>query len=307
MLRGIRYGAWLSIAIIVTFFPIAEGTAQATKDTIPGVHCGCTAWTIGGIGAGMAGSIVLLDRAWYAGYDRAPLHSFNDGSEWAQMDKAGHAFSAYTLGSWGHQLLDRCDPGNAKALWVGVGSGLAFLTAVELLDGTSAAWGFSWWDMVANVSGSALYLGQELAWGEQRVRMKLSAHHTSYAAMRPDLLGEGAIERYLKDYNGQTIWLSANLKAFSRSAGLPSWLNVAVGYGADGMVTASPPAGPDAFGADLIRQRRYFLAPDMDLTRIPTRSKALRTVLFVLNSIKLPTPALELNSSGQLQGHWLYF
>lgn len=255
----------------------------------------------------MTGAIVLLDQAWYSGYERAPLHTFNDGDEWLQMDKAGHFFSAYTLGAWGHGLLDRCDPGSSKALWLGAGSGLAFLTAVELLDGTSAAWGFSWWDMAANVSGSALYVGQELAWGEQRMRLKISARHTSYAAMRPELLGEGAIERYLKDYNGLTIWLSANMKAFVPSDGLPAWLNVAVGYSAEGMITASPPSGPDAFGGDLLRQRRYFLAPDIDLTRIPTRSKALRTVLFVLNSIKVPTPALELNGSGQLKGHWIYF
>jgi uncharacterized protein YfiM (DUF2279 family) len=264
-------------------------------------------WTGAGIGASMAGSIVLLDQAWYAGYDRAPLHSFNDGDEWLQMDKAGHLFSAYTLGAWGHKLLDRCDPESRKALWWGTGSGLAFLTAVELLDGTSAAWGFSWWDMAANVSGSALYLGQELGWGEQRIRLKLSARHTSYAAMRPELLGEGDVERILKDYNGLSLWMSANLESFAGKEGLPPWLNVAVGYSAEGMITASTPAGADAFGGDLLRQRRYFLAPDIDLSRIKTRSKALRTVFFVLNSIKIPTPALELNGSGQLKGHWIYF
>jgi len=265
------------------------------------------AWTGGGIGAGMTGAIVLLDQAWYSGYERSPLHTFNDGDEWLQMDKAGHFFSAYTLGAWGHGLLDRCGPESRKALWWGTGSGLAFLTAVEILDGTSAAWGFSWWDMAANVSGSALYLGQELGWGEQRIRLKLSARHTPYAAMRPELLGEGPVERILKDYNGLTLWISANPASFARTEGPFSWLNVAAGYSAEGMITASKPAGADAFGGGLLWQRRYFLAPDIDLTRIKTRSKALRTVFFVLNSIKIPTPALELNGAGQLKGHWIYF
>ena len=267
----------------------------------------CMRCTVGGIATGMAGTILLLDRAWYADHLRSPLHIFNDGAEWLQMDKAGHAFSAYTLGAWGHQLMDRCGPGDRKALWYGSATGLVFLTAVELLDGTSDAWGFSWWDMAANVSGFGLYTGQELAWGEQRLRLKLSARHTDYAAMRPGLLGESSVERYLKDYNGQTIWLSANMYSFTPNSKLPKWLNLALGYGADGMVTAFPPEGPEAIGADLVRQRRLFLAPDIDLTRIPTKSKALRTVLFVLNSIKIPTPALEMNGSGRIKGHWLYF
>lgn len=307
MLRGIGREMWMLLLAVTSSISTAQDTALVHSDPVPVACRGCMSLTSVGIGAVLTGTIVLLDQAWYADYERAPLHGFNDGDEWLQMDKAGHAFSAYTLGAWGHALLDRCDPGSRKALLWGTGSGLAFLSAVEVLDGTSAAWGFSWWDMAANVSGSALYLGQELAWSEQRIRMKLSARHTKYAAMRPDLLGEGAIERYLKDYNGQTIWLSANLSAFSRSERLPKWLNVAAGYGAEGMITASTPSGPDAFGGEMNRQRRFFLAPDIDLTRIPTRSKALRTVLFVLNSIKIPSPALEMDGSGSLRGHWLYF
>jgi len=259
------------------------------------------------LGVGMGGALVLLDQAWYADYERSRLQSFNDGNEWQQMDKAGHIFSAYTLSSWGHALFQRCDPPGRKALWLGSGLGLAFMTGVELLDGTSAAWGFSWWDMAANVTGSGLYVGQELAWGEQRIRVKLSARQTDYAAMRPELLGEGAIERYLKDYNGQTSWLSTNLRSFAQGSSLPAWLNVAVGYSAVGMITAEPPSSSEELGGDLQRMRRFFLSPDIDLTRIKTRSKTLRTLLFVLNSIKIPAPTLEVTGTGKIQGHWLYF
>ena len=302
--------SWLHLfgCLLGLFAAIAPAQANGGPDsTTSEADTRCMRFTAGGIAAGMTGTILLLDQAWYADHERAPLHTFNDGAEWLQMDKAGHLFSSYTLGSWGHQLLDRCDPGSRKALWYGSATGLVFLTAVEVLDGTSEAWGFSWWDMAANVSGYGLYTGQELAWGEQRLRLKLSARQTDYAAMRPALLGESAVERYLKDYNGHTLWLSANMHSFMPDSKLPTWLNLALGYGADGMITAFEPEGPEALGGDLIRQRRFFLAPDIDLTRIPTKSKALRTVLFVLNSIKIPTPALELNGSGRIQGHWLYF
>jgi hypothetical protein len=252
----------------------------------------------------MAGTLVALDQAWYSGYARGGLHAFNDGHEWLGMDKAGHMFSAYTLGAWGHRVLQGCGGREGLARWAGGGLGLIFLSGVEVLDGTSVRWGFSWWDMAANTAGAGLYLGQDMAWGEQRMVLKLSAHHTDLAAQRPDLLGTTPVERYLKDYNGQTIWLSLNLRAFMPESRLPCWLNVAVGHGATGMVTAGPPP-PGAPWADA-RHRRLFLAPDVDLTRIRVRSPALRTALFVLNSIKVPAPALEY-ANGRFQGHWAYF
>lgn len=256
---------------------------------------------------GALASMVVLDQAWYADHERAPLHAFNDGREWLGMDKAGHAFSAYTLGAWGHALVKTCGTRDRTALWTGGMLGMVFLTGVEILDGTSAEWGFSWWDMAANAAGTGLFIGQQALWGEQRAVLKFSAHHTEYAAMRPALLGEGPIERYLKDYNGQTIWLSVNPGSFLPESRMPPWLNLAVGHGASGMVTAAPPTHDMPVYMQLERHRRLFLSPDLDLARLPVRGKGWRTVLFVLNSIKVPLPALEYQGRGRWRAHALYF
>ena len=53
--------------------------------------------------------------------------------------------------------------------------------------------------------------------------------------------------------------------------------------------------------------RQFYLAPDIDLTRIPTKSRFLRTVLYTLNCVKLPAPTIELNGKGKLKGYALYF
>ncbi len=304
-----KHVLWFTTAVLFFSFGPLQAQVEQTPDTArTNVNCKRCMWITGGLmGAGLVGTMVALDQAWYADYDRSAFHTFNDGDEWLQMDKAGHLFSAYTLGAWGDKLFQRCGTDRRTSLWVGGTVGLVFLTGVEILDGTSAEWGFSWWDMAANVAGTGLYIGQELGWKEQRLRLKFSAHHTEYAAMRPDLLGSGNIERYLKDYNGQTIWLSGSPQAFSRNSRLPEWLAIAVGYGAEGMVTASPPTGADDLGSDIPRYRQFFLSPDIDLTRIRTRSKAIRTALFVLNSIKVPMPTLEYRSTGEWVGHWLYF
>lgn len=258
-----------------------------------------------GAGAAAAGAYVWLDQAWYAQYDRTPFHFFNDGDEWLQMDKTGHFFSTYMLGSWGHSALRYCGASPSKSRWLGGTVGLAFLTGVEVLDGTSDGWGFSWWDMAANTAGAALFIGQDAAWGRQRIRPKLSAHLTDFAALRPDLLGESVPDRILKDYNGLTLWISGNVDLLFGDGRVPPWLNLAVGYGAEGLLEARPGSSME-IPSGFTPYRQFYLSPDIDLSRIRTRSKALRTLLFLANSIKVPAPALEF-SDGVWRGHWLYF
>jgi hypothetical protein len=294
-LRGLTIATGWVMAILPVYGGHGAGDTTAARN-----NTRCTQWTSIGTGVAFGGTLLVLDQAWYADYPRSPLHSFNDGREWLQLDKAGHLFSAYTLGAWGHRAFQRCAPEERWPVWVGGSMGLLFLSGVELLDGTSAQWGFSWWDMAANVAGTGLYIGQEQAWKEQRLRVKLSAVPTDFAALRPALLGETLPERILKDYNGQTLWLSGNLHAFLPESRLPRWLNLAVGYGAEGMLTATEFPGDG-------RYRQVYFAPDVDLMRLPVRKAWLRTVLFVLNSIKIPAPALEWNERDGLRGHWLHF
>lgn len=248
----------------------------------------------------MVGTIALLNEAWYTQYDRTAFHTFDDSGEWLQIDKVGHFFSAYTLGRWGHRALAHCGSKERESVLLGGSLGLIFLSGVEVLDGTSSGWGFSWSDMAANAAGAGLFMGQQALWDEQRITAKFSARTTPFAAQRPDLLGEGLGERILKDYNGQTIWLSGNIDAFTGGSRIPDWLNVAVGYGAEDMLSAFPSDTDKRF-------RQFYLAPDVDLTRIKSDSKLVRTVLFVLNGIKVPLPGMEVRSNGRVLFHGVVF
>src|SRR5690606_29694126 len=89
------------------------------------------------------------------------------------------------------------------------------------------------------LAGTGFFIGQQLLWDQQRIAVKFSAHTTRFAQQRPDLLGEGLAERILKDYNGQTIWLSANIDRFAPSE-VPQWLNLAFGYSATGIAHMTP-------------------------------------------------------------------
>jgi hypothetical protein len=133
------------------------------------------------------------------------------------------------------------------------------------------------------------------------LRLKFSAQLTGYAQQDPDLLGSTVPERILKDYNGATYWLSTAPSAWRREGGRARWFSLSFGYGAEGMVDADPAAN------DHPPVRQYYLSFDVDLERIPTRSRFLRTTFFLLNCIKVPAPALEYRSNGRWYGHWLYF
>jgi hypothetical protein len=249
-------------------------------------------------------TLVGLDRLWYADYPRSRFKTTNDSDEWLQMDKIGHVFSSYQLGRLGASTLNWAGAGQKEQLIYGASLGLGFLTAIELMDGFSEEWGFSWSDMAANAAGTGLFVGQELLWQEQRILMKYSFHRTDFAQQRPDVLGNGFTEEFLKDYNGQTYWLSANINSFFKSESIPDWLNLAFGYGADGMLTGDP---NDSLFLNQNRTRQYYLSLDIDLSRIKTNSHVLKTIFDIFNVIKVPFPTIEINNNGSVKWHYIYF
>ena len=248
--------------------------------------------------ASVAGlTLVGLNQLWYTDFERSKFQFVNDNNEWLQMDKVGHIFSSYQMGRFGAELLNWSGVSKNGQLIYGATLGFGFLTAVEVLDGYSEEWGFSWGDVLANASGTGLYIGQELLWNEQRIALKYAFHKTKYANLNPDKLGETALEQVLKDYNGQTYWLSFNLYSFFKESKIPKWLNVAIGYGGEGMLSASKDVDNQVL-TNNSRYRQYYLSFDVNLNNIKTNSRFLKSVFSIFNMIKIPFPALEFNKNG---------
>ena len=264
---------------------------------------------IGGQAVVYATSFTLLYHAWYKNFPRSGWHWIDDNGEWMQMDKIGHATTSAYFGKFGYEMYRWSGVERKKAIWIGGSTGFIFLTVVEILDGFSEQWGASWGDLAANTFGTGLFISQQLIWNDQRFNLKWSYHETEYPKYRPDQLGVSFMEKMLKDYNGQTYWLSANIKSFLRKESkFPYWLNVAVGYSAEGMIGAN--ANPPTVGGepvDFPRYRQYFLTFDVDLPRIKTRSHFLKFLLNGLNFIKVPFPAIEFNKEKGVVFHPFYF
>jgi hypothetical protein len=254
-----------------------------------------------------SGILVGLNQLWYADYPKSNFHFINDNSEWLQMDKLGHSFSSYHLGRLSAEMLQWSGASKKSQLIYGAGLGFAFLTAVEVMDGYSSEWGASSGDIIANASGTALYVSQELIWKEQRITPKFSFHTTQYAAQRPEVLGSSFTEQILKDYNGQTYWLSVNLYSFAKGSKIPKWLNLALGYGAEGMITGNRENKMFFLTQNPQRFRQFYLSFDVDLTKINTKSHFLKTLFSVLNTIKIPAPTIEMAHFNDVKLHLIYF
>ena len=225
------------------------------------------------------------------------------------MDKIGHTTTSYYVGRLGYNAWRWAGMGEKKATWIGGLSGFFFLTTIEILDGFSAQWGASPGDLAANTLGSALFISQQLVWREQKIMLKWSYHSTAFPGYRPDLLGRNLAQQMGKDYNAHTYWLSANLHSFAGSdSRIPRWFNLAVGYGATGM-TGAVTNSANYKGMPIPsfeRRHLYYIAPDIDLSHIRTRSVLLKWVFEAVGFLKFPLPALEISGQG-IKFHPLYF
>jgi hypothetical protein len=216
------------------------------------------------------------------------------------MDKIGHIGSAYYLGYLQIKALKKFGYNSKKSMLLGGSTGFIFLTTVEIFDGFSKDWGASLGDVIANTAGYSLLIVQELAWKEQRVMFKFSMTPSPYAKYKPDMLGNNIYEQILKDYNAQTYWLSFNIASFIKNTQqFPKWLNLALGYGADGITGGPANYLIDNFGNPIppfYRSRQYYLSLDLDLHRIKTKKVWVNTLLQTIGFIKIPFPALEYNN-----------
>ncbi len=288
-------------------------------------------WISTGIGTAIyATASAGLWVAWYRDYPLTRFHFYNDWGEWRHMDKVGHWFTAWNEARWIYGGARWTGMNNRQATWTGAAVGFGLQATIEIMDGFSQIWGFSLADLAFNTLGAATFLAQQLTWEEQRIVWKVSNSYPNYPdiyvqatdggppyslRMRAEeIYGSGFGGRFIKDYNGMTVWASVNLASFSsEKSALPPWLNIAVGYGAENMFGGYENAWPAEAPRYVLSQdefprySQFYLSPDIDLTRIPTRSRLLRLLFGVTNFLKIPAPAVEFNTLGQLRWHWLYW
>lgn len=236
--------------------------------------------------------ILQLNKIFETGNYNSGCSIVLDNSESLQIDKAVHAFTSYQIGNTFYNLFNWSGVSKKNKLIFGAGMGFAFLSTVEVIDGFSKNHDAAFGDIVANASGTSLFVFQDLLWKEQRIVPKISLHSNRFLSTNMKLI-KSQVE---SDFNDETFWLSFNLHSFFRNSKIPKCLNIALGYGVEKIAVL-----------DSNPYSQIYLSFDVDLTRIQTKSHFLKTVFSVFNCIKVPAPTIEFSRNSQLKGYFIYF
>jgi uncharacterized protein YfiM (DUF2279 family) len=268
-----------------------------------------------------------LYNTWYKKFETSPFHTFNDSREWQGMDKMGHIYMAYIQGDVCYSIARWTGLRENKSILTGALCGILFQSTLEMMDGFSAKWGFSWADMGANIAGTSLFSAQQYFWGQQRISLKMNSipiqysqtpfspeipnqNSSSLKERASSLYGKSYLERFLKDYNAQTYWLSINVRSFAPEWNQwPKWLNIALGYGAENLYGGFENSWNESIDTYRLstnafpRNRQFYIGFDLDPRYFGIKNPLLRSLSRSLSLFKMPSPALEINGQGQLTFH----
>ena len=262
------------------------------------------------------GGMTFLYQSWYKNENQTSFHFFNDNKQWNQLDKFGHAYTSYQLGKASYHSLKKLNYSEKTALWSST-AGFWLMLPIEVFDGFSPTYGASYGDLIANGTGSLLFLTQQIAFKEQRIQFKFSFFPTSYSGLRPNTLGENLPTKIIKDYNGQTYWFSSspalwfnegtnqnsNIKNNTKIS-FPKWLAFSVGYGANTMVYGNENQNNEN---GYYSSRTFYLSLDINFSQIKTKRKGLQLLFGVFDGIKVPFPALYYDTKKGFNGSLLAF
>ena len=314
--------AFISSILLVLCSQLSIAQNDTTKlkffESAPTLNKGRIIGVSSGLVGAYAGAMTGLNFIWYSDSPRSKFHFFNDAAEWKQVDKMGHMHTSYFETVWATQMLRWSGVDNKKASIYGALAGFSFQSSIEIFDGFSDKWGASWSDIGFNALGSGLALTQNLLWQEQRIRTKYSFHKVSYPDAQLeqraiDLYGSGKIERLIKDYNSLAIWVSVTPSRFMKNPNpRTSWLALSLGYAGGDMYGGFDNTWDDENGNEINRNdieqyRRCFFSLDVDFEQIPAKKHGWKTLLMIMNIVKAPMPALEVNTRGEVIFHPMFY
>ncbi len=281
----------------VSLFTYAGDRRYTLDGELPNLKTQIRPVTTAVLGGIYLGAIMWLhihqQNAWWSG-NRGNFHFEEDWVSAMQVDKAGHAFGGYITAYTMSEGLMAAGFSWDDATLYGSIFGLAYQTYVETEDGFAKQWGFSPSDWYFDAIGPLFFLAQHYAPALQNITPK-------WQFVPSELTGKPVIDRprtFIDDYNSSTFWWSINiyniLPQSAKKYWLP-WLNIAVGYGVDGVDVNPDPNGPP----DQYSNRRFIIGLDYNLVKLlPEGGWFWNWARQTLNFFKLPAPAIEFSSSG---------
>ena len=243
-----------------------------------------------GVGTGfLAGNAYLyhyFKKAWWSG-ERADHFFFHaDWDQWFRdQDKFGHMLGGYHLARIGYLGLREACVSDRKAIAWSAAYAALFQLQIEIFDGRFKKYGFSYADMIANTTGQAYAVVQELHPALRAIKPTFSYRETralkngADPELRPSL-----------DYSGQTYWLSADMEQLLPvrwKQYWPGFLRLSAGH------SITDWKDPNT-GATQRAQRKILLTLDFDPNALPGDAPLWKTIKQTLSFYHFPAPAIQL-------------
>ena len=265
-----------------------SGSCQLTPSQLTAVRAGVGSAFVGG----NAYLYHYFKKAWWSG-ERAPHFFFHaDWDQWFRdQDKFGHMLGGYHLARIGYAGLREACVSDKKAIAWSAAYAALFQLQIEVFDGRFLKYGFSYADMIANTTGQALAVMQELHPTLRAIKPTFSYHRSAALTNRANFTGSNNSDlRPSLDYSGQTYWLSTDMDALLPADAKPFWpsfIRLSVGHSITDWV--NPETG-DTQRA----QRKIILSLDFDPDKLPGNAPLWRSIKRTLSYYRFPAPALEL-------------
>jgi hypothetical protein len=292
--------------------PVALVTNGIERDTVPLVvsrlpnpACPLTPSQLKAVRAGVGSAFIggnaylyhYFKKAWWSG-EAAPHFFFH--ADWDQafrdQDKFGHLLGGYHLARIGYAGLREACVSDKKAIFWSTAYAAAFQLQIEMFDGRFKKYGFSYADVIANTTGQALAVMQELHPRLRAIKPTFSYRKTRALRNTED----GVISSELRpslDYAGQTYWFSADMNALlpvGAKEYWPSFIRLSVGHSVTDWINSSTASTQRG-------KRRILLSLDFDPEKLPGNAPWWRTIKHTLSYYHFPAPALEITPRLHLQ------
>ncbi len=265
----------LYAAVLLGYLPLHALEAPDTA----GLRPARVAVIAGGTVAGFVAGHVVLNDLWWKG-ERVPFHVNTDQDYTYALgaDKAGHATFAYATTTIYGQMFRWAGMDSVQSLWWAAGVSTTYQTYIEIRDGFSRDYGFSWGDVVANTVGASLPLLQHAV-------PELRALDLQISFWPSDAFRQGAYGAIIDDYTSTTHWLSVRVHDWlpaQMQRWYPPWLGLAVGHSVERL---------DGRGGG---NHSWYLSFDWRLDAISGLPPWLRELARALHLYHLPAPAVKI-------------
>lgn len=220
----------------------------------------------------------FLNNMWWKG-EKSSFH-FNWKEDWSYAlgaDKAGHFYFPYLVTNIYSQLFQWSGIEENKSYIYSAALGMSYQTYIEIRDGFSKQYGFSWGDFGADALGAGYPLLQNQLPLLKNFNLKISFYPSNKFRQHSN-------KAIIDDYESTYHWLSVNVKNLLPNEiknYYPAFINIAIGHSVKGL--------------DEKPYHEFYIALDWNLEALPGDYWLLKILKRNFNYYHFPSPAVRIS------------